>query len=718
MTDRQVYVQLELDLGKYTGKVPEAVAGTKSIDDKVKELDKDLGGLDRALDKTGRNMVETAVETGALNRELANTRDRLRELEVRFDQTGDTNLLKKIRTTRSEMQQLERVAKDLAKTVEDAIKPTNNDNNGGFFSRMFSGGRSLYGRLFSEGQTAGQVFSGGFGTTFFNILKAGVSNPAGWVAILAAASMLGVMIGGVLLTGIGLGGLAAGIAGAFASPRIKDALSSFTKELKTGLVDAAVPFIQPLAMGIGILKKGFRDALPGIKDTLAALAPAVEGFATGLSGFLTGFVTGLEHAMVASKPLLEEFSKFLPRLGDAFGSLFDTIGKNSKEAKEGLQAFEGVLLGIVYGTEGAIIVFSRLWDVLKYINALWLAQHWFKEYPMNVEKIASAVNKVTDQAPGVAKLALTFDDLNTQLNKVAVTSDSLTGSMVDKLLGPTLALDKASNDFDKTLITLGDALEANGGHLSEHVKQLKKTETGFQQNKDAILAVVEANLRMYDSQLAVGVSAEDAAAKYDQNTKALEDQLRAAGWTAAEIDGLIGKYRGVPKNVNTSIALLGLTEAITQLNETLRLINGLPPLRTVTVHVKQVFDNPNLRMPGTAYAGGGIRKAAAGMIVGPSNPGSILMGEPQTGGEVLTPLRGISQAHAIGLTQVVGNSYGFDVMPRGAMGGRGVVFNLIVNAGLGTNGREVGAQIAEALRPYIRSGYGGSAQAALGAAVA
>jgi hypothetical protein len=89
------------------------------------------------------------------------------------------------------------------------------------------------------------------------------------------------------------------------------------------------------------------------------------------------------------------------------------------------------------------------------------------------------------------------------------------------------------------------------------VKALKKAQTGQQDNKDAILAVVQANLQEYDSQIAVGVAASDAAAKYDENTKALEDQLHAAGYTAAQIDALIGKYRNVPDKVDTSIAING-----------------------------------------------------------------------------------------------------------------------------------------------------------------
>jgi hypothetical protein len=40
--------------------------------------------------------------------------------------------------------------------------------------------------------------------------------------------------------------------------------------------------------------------------------------------------------------------------------------------------------------------------------------------------------------------------------------------------------------------------------------------------------------------------------------------------------------------------------------------------------------------------------------------------------------------------------------PRGSVGGGGTVINLNVNAGMGTDGAEVGRQIVEAVRKYER----------------
>jgi hypothetical protein len=84
------------------------------------------------------------------------------------------------------------------------------------------------------------------------------------------------------------------------------------------------------------------------------------------------------------------------------------------------------------------------------------------------------------------------------------------------------------------------------------------------------------------------MSAEDAAKKYDTNTRALEDQLRAAGMTKAQIDGLIGKYRNVPDTVNTNIALEGLTEAINDLDRMLQLINHITDPKSVDITINEL----------------------------------------------------------------------------------------------------------------------------------
>ncbi|MBO0881697.1 MAG: hypothetical protein J2P17_15420, partial [Mycobacterium sp.] len=136
-------------------------------------------------------------------------------------------------------------------------------------------------------------------------------------------------------------------------------------------------------------------------------------------------------------------------------------------------------------------------------------------------------------------------------------------------------------------------------------------------------------------------------------------------------------YRGVPDKVDTNIAINGLTDAINDLDTLLRQINGLHD-KTITIneHV-YTYQDPANTFHG--YALGGMRRAAVGMYIPPRDPGTVLVGEPQTGGEMLTPLRGISQAAAMMQTKVIGDAYGFDVVPRHG-GGGSTSINITVSA--------------------------------------
>jgi hypothetical protein len=53
------------------------------------------------------------------------------------------------------------------------------------------------------------------------------------------------------------------------------------------------------------------------------------------------------------------------------------------------------------------------------------------------------------------------------------------------------------------------------------------------------------------------------------------------------------------------------------------------------------------------------------MYFPPTDPGTLLVGEPQTGGEWLIPRQGISQMRAAWLGQNAMGGYGLDVVPRG-----------------------------------------------------
>jgi hypothetical protein len=87
----------------------------------------------------------------------------------------------------------------------------------------------------------------------------------------------------------------------------------------------------------------------------------------------------------------------------------------------------------------------------------------------------------------------------------------------------------------------------------------------------------------------------------------------------------------------------------------------------ITKFIKFNLDYVQTNHGRAAYAHGGIRHAAMGMVLPPTNPGVVLAAEPQTGGEALIPLRGISRAAAGALMNVAGAGYGLRAMPGGTI---------------------------------------------------
>jgi hypothetical protein len=376
-------------------------------------------------------------------------------------------------------------------------------------------------------------------------------------------------------------------------PAVRAAAHTLKTDLIDELTSGAEILAGPLEQGMAILdsivkridwRQMFAGAAPAIAPLSHALGVFIAELAHGLGDLATTF------GQVFADPQVEQV---IERLGSEIAAFFDTVANNKDAVIFGFRLIVGIVQTLIGVLNVAINAAEILAKPLKWVDSLIGAN----------DRAITSFGEFKAAAVITGKTATdSFQDLASQISTTAVTADTLAGAMTDKLMAGLLGVDKASGDFDKALVTMGDTLVANGGHLTAHVAALKKSETGAQQNKDAILAVVEANLRVYDSMISVGVSAQDAAAKYDSNTKALEAQLRAAGYTTDQIHALVGQYETVPDKVNTSIALHGLTDAIEGLTTLLRLIDNMPGALNLSVSEQHRVTSPGAH----GHAAGGI----------------------------------------------------------------------------------------------------------------
>lgn len=682
---RKVSVGLEADVAGFLRPVLESAKATENLDDKIKDVDRSLNKIPADAAKAGaalkllagdvdsvgskvNSLGEKSTGLAVLDAKIREAQKEVRKLADEFQRTGDIDVFRKLGDASGRLDGLKAVRKKLA----DAIVITPEEAKGVF--------KHLGGIASQVGTETGKVFSGGLIGALSTPVLGPIIAVALAAAIVAAAGMVFANAGGLILGAAGAGAIGLGIAGAImGDPKaVGGAWSAEIDKLKDDWLAASTVFRGPTIEAAHEFGAVFANLhLDAILAKAASYMPALTAGAAGLTKNLGG---AFESLVNGAGPAVKVLGAELPKIGAAIKVAADSIASGGEGGAQALKDLLQVVETVIVGIGRIIGVAEKAYDSLAKFRDFVLPDSWRWLFGLHPDAGGfQAAGRAIEQVGHSAMLSAdNLKALSSELNTTKITADSLAGEMVGKIFSATMGLDQATLAWHSSLLAVGDALKKNGKDLHDN------TEKGIA-NREAILASVTANMQIYQAQLAAGMSAADAAANYDVNTAALEKQLRKAGLTQAAIDGLIGKYKGVPAEVNTNIAMNGLESAIRQLNETIRLINGLHD-KTITLTVKQVGDNPKGQSRGGGWATGGIRRAQVGMILPPSDPGTVLAAEPQTGGEALIPFQGISQGRAMSLMQQVGAGYGLSVSAsHGGLGGTGNIGLTIATAPGGSN---------------------------------
>jgi hypothetical protein len=672
---------LDRSLGKLPADSAKAGAGLKGVGeeagrakDKVDGLADQLGDLDRAIDKIPGDAARAAaamklleVEIGeveaefhaigdktiafdVLERRITSTRSEVRKLGDEFTKTGDLDVFKKLGAASGDLKGLTDLKKKLSSAVGDGLKD----------------GVEKAGP--EAASTFASLFQGG-------IIKA-LSNPyvAGAAAVLAVGlgAFIGAAIGGAIIAAGSIGVVGAGIAGAaMQAHQVQVAWNEAIDGIQHKWLSASKSFIDPLIAGAGVFKKVFGDVhLDAMFEKAATfVGPLVEG----ASWFARNIVNGVDALVQKGGPVIDVLRQELPEVGAAISAALSDIAGGNKGAADGLRDTLNLLemvirdTGVVVRTtediyhafttarDGVGDFFHALDEHVPVVFALAdkVANFWpdadTEHHITKLHEADEATRRLSTTTGGLGMVAMKagedFKTLSSQIGQTAQTAETLAASMVNKIFSVTMGLDQAVLGVAESLTRLTESFDKNGRSMDIHTKK-------GQANREALLASVQANMQLYQAQVAAGMSAEDAAAAYDTNYAALVKTARQLGLNQKDTEALIGKYKGIPRNVNTAIAMQGLTDAINDLADLIRLINHIPLSKTVRVNT--VFTSSGDRLSGSSRLGGNdrgqygaIRMAQGGSVVAPSNPGTFLFGEPQTGGEAFIPLRGISQMRAM-----------------------------------------------------------------------
>lgn len=674
-------VELKGDIGDFVPKMGLAAQAVENVDDKVKDLDgsldkipadaakaaaamKLLGGDLSGIGNKFKDIGDKSVVLALINTKIKDASAEVRKLGVEFKKTGDVDVFAKLRDTSATLDALRALRNEL----QHVQKASADAGGGGDQGGGGGGGRPKLPKLPGGG-------SGGlnFQALPFNPHVAAAVGAGG----LALAPLISGVTGAVLGLGAALGAIAGGVVGAVqVDPKATgDAWRAEISSIKQSWLEASGVFVKPTVDAIHTLGAAFQSI--ELDRIFEKASHFIQPLANGVDAFVRAFGSGLESFVDAAGPIIKELAAELPELGEAFKIAAEVISGGAEGEAQALKDLLDIIEGVIIGTGIFIRGFSDIYHGLKdFSDSTRDTIHDLRENNLLLWatlKPAEAIMDFFDPRPvdtfgeAMAGAAAQGETLVQTINGVRVETDQTASTMDDfgKVGGTTfIGLDQKARDLISTVErmnkTFNDALgkvlslsEANiavAENVNELTESFKKngattdinTEKG-QANLRMINQTVGGLARQRDAAIAAGGGTKEAydkaRAAYNQHIDALEKLLVKLGMSAQAAANLTNQFRD--KEV------------------------------TYTIRVKVVDPGGNLA-GGTrtafAMARGGVRRAAEGLMIPPRDPGTILAGEPQTGGEALIPLQGLSQSRAMSLMQLVGSGYGLDVMRRGASG--------------------------------------------------
>lgn len=686
---------------------------SKKVETSAKETGEKAGkelsdGLAKAVEDGAREVEQAAKETGEkAGRGLT---DKLGEEIVRG---SETNLVRDI--------------DHAAQNIADAFGNALSRRDGSLGDRVLAGfGRFLVASSVTWGKVAGGGFLNSFGKAFSESSLSSVLNKAGGLipnfghdgAKMAEAfkggflkgigslytelpevmapvtAFVGAAIGGAILSVVGAGALATGIAAQFKDPSVHAAAADLGHFVSTEFKDASSSLVDPLVAGLRHLKTDLSPVFADLKKDFQALAPYVENFAMYLGIAAQKFMPGFSSALRAAGPVLNVIARDLPLLAGDISYFFDQISKGSKGGAEAIDVLIRAVGGLIEVLGFAIRYLSDGFD-------LFLAG-W--------EKFSALLAKIPGLGPifgplhdGLVKVRSAFDDAAQGSTNLDHSTDALTRSVEaqkraldgalaswDKWFGLSMSVDQANLGLHQAVDALTQAIAQNGRTWDINTKK-------GQDNRSALLQAIQAAHDYYDAQVKQYGDNPKFAAEYQKTIDKLLGQASAAGLAAGDVQQLRSEYGN--------------------LMDTLNSLNG--KVYHYQVWAQQVGEGQvlghGLRWGGVeSYAAGGIKSFASAGIYSPMGGRSLVkFAEPETGGEAYIPRNGDPNRNLRTLATAA-SWMGAAVVPAMASaGGRGATLPPLMvelHARLEIDGREVHARLIPVAQQYkARTGTTGLA---------
>lgn len=358
---------------------------------------------------------------------------------------------------------------------------------------------------------------------------------AAGLAVAAAGPAIGAMIGGLVLTALGTVALAPGIIAALQDDAVQHAFIDFGDFAKAEFKSYGEAFEVPLIGAAEHFHDRFATISPKIRSGLAEMAVAVRPLADGLAGFVEKAGPGIMAGLRGSLPVLKAFAAELPQLGKAAGDFFKLVAGGSEGAADGIVTFLKLLELGGYALGGWILYLEKIYALAG-------------DLPAGLKALLGPGAALMGQ--GDTKQMIDLSGSTDQLYQVgfaAAAAETHVRNLHTMLLGLADGFNNtysAAINYEQAIDDLTESVKENGRSL----------DIGSQKGRDnanALMAVFAAARATYDANIASGMSAQEAARKYNEQIEKAKQTARAAGLAADEVNRLAAAQRNLPTGTKT-----------------------------------------------------------------------------------------------------------------------------------------------------------------------
>jgi hypothetical protein len=607
------------DMGATTAAAAKvATTALKGAEDAAEGL---ADALDDAADQGG-GLTGLAADIRKLDNEIAKAENSARDLAREFARTGDDAVLTKLKAQRRELSQMRNVRKLLPAPVEMAAA-------GAQMAVEVGGGMA---RELPKFLSKGLPFA-----------AVGAGMAAALVPFLSAAISAGV------LGAAGGGGIVGGLALAARDQRVVDAAKLVGDRMMGQLSGASGSMVDAALDALDEIEEAVAALDGDIAGILDASAVNMEPLVGGAIGFIKELIPDLRTAIEQARPIFDSLQKIGPQLGDMLGDVLVQMAENAPTAAMALEQLVNIVDGGV----------RTLSDVISIATEAYQAAAQFGL--MGPQAGLRAWRDELAAAPqGIRTVTKVNGELVTELNR--------TGQAAKEAATDLRTLHDIANEMTNANLTARESQVALRKAIKGATDAREEGAKITDDERSALYGLARAANTSTEALDAQGRTADQAARSHQKQRNALMAAAEGMGYSRKEARRLADSLLNIPSDVTPNIKVEGASAAQARIQAIKDALNRLPGTKTITINTRaEIPAGMSVRQLMEAR-GGTVTPMAAGGIYPASNPPIIKFAEPETGGELFVPRKGISRARARGLLAEGAAWHGLSVSPMAAGG--------------------------------------------------